>query len=133
MRLRGVSCCGVREINGVSEHRTGPAVLRQFAAYIYGASDYMRPYAGSARFRFAFFTQAYRPSGIRPTTGYGERLAACIRHLNVGNVIETEEAINPNSGNNLKMWVWQVDHDALKAWWEADKKQGSKRQIRKAA
>ena len=123
MRLGGVSCCGVREIYGVNEHRTGLAVLRRFAAHIYDPEKPYVVYSGNARFRFAFFTQASRPGHTPPAT-YGERLAACIRRSNVGNVIETEEAINPNSGNNLKMWVWQVDHDALKAWWEVDKKQG---------
>lgn len=39
----------------------------------------------------------------------GRRLAAFIRENGLGTVTETSRAVNPNTGNGVRVWVWEVD------------------------
>lgn len=77
-----------------------------------------------ARFRFATFAEAINPQymgkdGAEPTNyDYGRRFAALIRKEKLGDVLETGRHVNPNSNNHLKVWIWTLDHVALKAWLE---------------
>lgn len=66
------------------------------------------------RFRYLFFTQAVRP-GTGMSVRYGERFANYIKEHDLGFVTQTGENVNPNSGNNLTVWIWTVDHLKLKA------------------
>lgn len=101
-------CCGIRELNNLSRFGNEVAALKSFAKFVYDPSKL------NSQFRFAVFSEA---NNYRTKAGYGSRFAAFIRENKLGAVIETEGwATNPNSGNPLKVWVWTVDHDAVKEW-----------------
>lgn len=73
------------------------------------------------RFRFATFSEAVPPNpeyDTHPSYMYGRKFAAFITDNGLGTVVASPRAINPNSGNNLQVWVWCIDHDTLKAWYE---------------
>lgn len=46
----------------------------------------------------------------------GERFAQYVRENKLGNVLKSESARNPNSGNQIAVWIWTVDQTALLAW-----------------
>ena len=132
MYVRSMSCCGVREINGLSQYRGGPAAMRAFVAYLKQPGGYptdrkaTKPGDGTSaaaynsRFRYVCFTQA-QPQKIN-NRGYGFAFAAFIRKHKLGEVVIASEGdhVNPNSGNQLKMWTWTVDHDRLNTWYAKD-------------
>lgn len=105
LRLMRLRCCGVREIGELSSLRSPVEQLRAFAREAY-------PY--NSRFRYALFSQA------RKRSKYGDLFAAFIREERLGTVIETEWKRNPNSGNPLKIFLWTVDHPAVKRWMKRD-------------
>ena len=80
-----------------------------------------------SRFRFATFTEALpyaTPNDLlddNPRYKYGRAFAAFIRENALGSLVETGYEVNPNSGNRLKVWVWGIDHTALKSWYEKNK------------
>lgn len=98
------ACCGVREISYLGVDDDPKLSIRTLGEAIYNTSR-------SHRFRHAFFTQANNPQAASRT--YGEKFAAYITEHKLGKVVESDEQINPNSGNSLKVWIWTVDHEAL--------------------
>ena len=72
------------------------------------------------KFRFLTFS-AHRHSVPEPPDGghYGEKFAAFIRECKLGTLAETGWQVNPNSGNEIKIWVWGIDHAALQVWYKA--------------
>lgn len=101
-------CCGIRELGGVSRHLGYPrGAMLAFALRCYGWG-----FDGSenARFRHVIFAQA------RQDSSYGFDLAKLIGEKLLGTVVDTPFQVNPNSGNELKVWLWTVDHDAVKKW-----------------
>lgn len=100
----GINCCGVREIDGLSD---GPSAAQNLKDFL---SDYAEELDKDTPFRYAMFTQA----GAR-RTGYGFRFASLIEKKGLGTVISTGFNKNPNSGNPLKVWIWTLNLEALKA------------------
>lgn len=112
MGLRRFSCCGVKELSGISDHANPLAVLQRYVAEV--RTMYNRPKGG--RFMFTpggahmFFTQA--GNGVV----YGENLAAYIEKNELGTIIRSPGRVNPNSGNNLIVFLWTLNQKNLKAW-----------------
>lgn len=75
-----------------------------------------------SRFRFATFSEAIPPPletrEQNSAYAYGRRFAAFITKHGLGTVVESPREINPNSGNHLQVWVWCINHDTLKAWYD---------------
>lgn len=97
--LNDMECCGTCELAGLIYTRTKYAVLHA---------------ANSKPCAFVIFTEA-QCNDIPPTT-YGKKLSAFIKDNGLGEVVETAEKLNPNSGNMLKVYVWAVDRDSLKTF-----------------
>lgn len=113
----GSKCCGVKELHGLSFYSQDPATFLKFhfrrdrASWEATSEDnYHIDRLFSPNFRYAYFTQAGRAQT------YGEEFATYIKDQQLGEVVETTLNVNPNSGNELKMWVWTVDHDRLGEW-----------------
>lgn len=129
MRINGLSCCGVAELSDL--------------AYQYGSVDGTTPEAEKLwqmcvanspadpeegfyyRCRYIMFTQASMPGengAITPNqTGYGFDFAEFIRTNNLGEVIDSiPSGINPNSKNEVKVWMWIPDMTAVRAWLVAE-------------
>ena len=124
-----LSCCGVKEIRGLSEHTSAVDAFRAF-----GAVTCLRMMTDSTgktcldksgkpipdpmeRFRYVIFTQARKPD-----YEYGEGFAAFLKGNMRGQIQETTFNMNPNSGNQLKVWLWTIDWDTVKAWFQEDAK-----------
>lgn len=113
MYLHRMACCGIYEIDDLQRQRTPLTNMRQFVTAIAPVPCAYGPYGPSVRvrdqFRYAIFSGTARAK-------YGDRFAAFILDHQLGEVISTGYHINPNSGHRLKVWVWTIDHVALKAW-----------------
>jgi hypothetical protein len=79
-----------------------------------------------SKFRFAIFSEAIHP--VYHGEGrkgwpyqYGQMFAKFIEKNKLGSLTTTDNhELNPNSGSLVKVWVWGIDHDALKAWYEKE-------------
>lgn len=116
LELTGMKCCGIRELSGLSHQDNPQKSMYQFARLTYlreiedstkKGSFLKRPDPG---FRYILFSQARRDNK------YGVEFGAYIESNGLGKVAETPFNVNPNSSNPLKIFIWTVDHDALKAW-----------------
>ena len=116
-------CCGIREIHALSYYATANEALKAFGALTYQnmvrvppGKLMLKPDKG---FRYIIFTQAQK------TSSYGQRFADLIIRHKLGTLLDTGFHINPNSLNNLKVWIWEVDHEACTKFFQelADKKE----------
>lgn len=48
----------------------------------------------------------------------GQALAAEIqKHKEFGGIHESQKAVNPRSGNTIRVWLWCIDHDTFRKWY----------------
>lgn len=130
IRLNRLGCCGIMELQNLSGAHSPQKAMMQFVGLAYGMHITPQPqpthtpawyrwtedygYGGlvGERFRFVLFSSA----GKRHPSRYGDKLKEYILKHNLGKVIETEADVNPNSNNKIKAFMWQVDHEATKAF-----------------
>lgn len=88
------SCCGLREIQNIynSEPKDVLAVLRP---------------------RMAPFVVFSFPNN---NEGKGKEITEYIRKYKMGEVYKTPDALNPNSGRQLAIYIWMVDYAGYDAW-----------------
>lgn len=90
--------CGVSTLKGLS-HSTPEQIvykiLRERAP-----TDYKK-----IREAFVVFSDTSK--------GPGNRLYAYIKEKNLGNIVEFGPRKNPNTGNLIKLWVWEPPHASL--------------------
>lgn len=131
MQFGQLECCGVKEIRYLSHSDDAHAAMRCFALGCLGGkkkgTDLLEvpnvkiSYEGNissiigVRFRYAIFTEA-----AVDRASYGKLFAKFILDNKLGEVIKTGVNINPNSTNSLQAYIWTVDHDALRGWWEKE-------------
>jgi hypothetical protein len=108
MHIAPTSCCGLREISGLSYHNTPGEAMREFAL---GATrlNYVR----SGRVLVCSHVIFSAADGAND---YGDKFAAYIRRHKLGTIAISRRLTNPNSGNPLKVWVWSINKTALLAW-----------------
>jgi hypothetical protein len=47
----------------------------------------------------------------------GAALAAAIKALNFGEFTESTKAVNPKTGNVIRVWLWNINHDQFRRWY----------------
>lgn len=40
------------------------------------------------------------------------------KEIDFGQLIATRKTVNPKTGNVISMWVWTVDHDSMRKWYQ---------------
>ena len=99
---RSQSCCGVREIGDLDAK--GAEIVRKIYE---GCSDEDTDKDG------AFWWWADNTDSEN-----GRKLAAYFNKYELGKVTKMGAAHNPQSGNELEMWVIELDHEAMENWIE---------------
>ena len=61
--------------------------------------------------------------------GNGTRVVDYIKKNKLGRVVGTHGKVNPNSGNEIKAWLWEVNEKALREWFFANGKEGTKGRV----
>lgn len=124
LNIRSQACCAIGEIYNLSNPLDDPEdgaedKLWHFCQF----RNSQDPVAGFYySCRYLIFTQA-SPSGDGTfmTDGYGFEFAQFIQDNNLGEVIDTiPSGINPNSLNEVKVWVWIPDMAAVRNWLQAE-------------
>lgn len=110
MEIRPMSCCGVRELNGLSWETEPEMSFISFANQIY---DLAPNAPHNCKFRYAIFTEALLADqkDRAKNFSYGLNFEAYILENKLGTVTKTGENLNPNSGRDVIVYVWTIDHD----------------------
>ena len=109
MHLQHLNCCGIRELAQLRSHRDPKTALKEFLRQIQPEHFAWGPLRQRDKFRYVVFSATKRAK-------YGREFAKLIEDEKLGELISTGFNQNPNSGHIVKVWVWTVDHEALKAW-----------------
>lgn len=114
MYVRSSACCGIKEIADIYEsNKDNTEILQELCETRIGDENYP-PY---------YFFSDTNEDNIK--FEYGKSLVKYIRDNKLGNIISTIPIKNnPNSGNDLKMWVWVVNPKALIKWWKKNHTNG---------
>lgn len=132
--INHMNCCGIRELYCLSEMKLTPKgaekYLRDVKAYLtepghyeeiynydtgtYENGDYYEEVVHTPA--FFVFSQAGDESSVEAAGAYGDYFKKFIESQGLGTVQETEPALNENSGNLVKVFLWTVNQDAYKAW-----------------
>ncbi len=100
--LQEVTCCGIRELDGVQGRPAHDTIVDD-------ANEYFGDDAERAHIFFSVIGN-YALSG--------RALAAYITKNRLGTVIRTKRAVNGNTGNPLIMYVWTVNKTTFKRFWK---------------
>lgn len=101
MNIEQTSCCGVHELINIGDERTAHNVLLEVAKYRFYEENPCALY---------FFTGVTRGK-------YAEALAALIKKEKLGTCTRTRPKKNPNSGNTISAYLWDVNNTKFKSWW----------------
>lgn len=121
MYMHRLECCGVLEIDGLSDHKNAKDAMMEAVAcaeelpkgysyrehsLYYGDFDQSE---GCGHYGIIMFSAASRST-------YGDNFRRFIAEHSLGTVIHTPWVLNKNSGNDIKVYLWEVDHKALIKW-----------------
>ena len=84
-QIESTECCGIEEFHNLSED------INAMIAFINDNSD-----------KRAMIIFHDRIGGFN----LGEKFARKIRRLKLGRVLSTPAVLNPNTGNDIKLWTW---------------------------
>lgn len=116
LNIEDMSCCGIKEISGISSRQD---FTESFISFIGDHGFSPRDKKDKGFCRFLLFSQASRSPN--PVRGYGENFKKWILAHKFGKVSSTGGDVkNPNSGNYLKIYIWTVDWEAIRKWFLAD-------------
>jgi hypothetical protein len=100
---RSLISCGMLEVHHLPDQSPAQTVFAIANALYHKANG--RPSA------FIAFSDVVDRKDSR-----GVHLAAAIKQLNMGALLETPKAIYPRTGNLIQVWVWCIDHDSFRKW-----------------
>lgn len=94
-----LDCCGINEIRSISDNRNNP----EQTVIDVCKETYTEEKIGA----FLLFTDINKREA-------GNNLAKYILKNDLGSIIKTPLAINPNSGNKLQAYIWTINKRNLK-------------------
>lgn len=125
-------CCGIAELANIHEESRDPkqmllqglseTAIRDGDHWPFG-DDSGKVTALDMECSHIVFSQAYdRGAKVKPGQGYADKLAAYIRANDLGHVVRSRVATNPNSGNRLTVYLWAVNKRSLTSWYKKNEK-----------
>lgn len=99
--------CGVLQLSRFDEYHD-PADLLSHSVYEYYDHDI-------PEVRFIIF------SDINTKGHGGSGVAEYIKTNGLGEIWQSNTRINPNTGNRICVWVWEVDSKKFSKWYKANK------------
>jgi hypothetical protein len=130
MEIATTKCCAIMEIHNLSVHATPEEAMDEFCKLnivtvpLFGPARNI-PNAGSI-YAFYLFTAACNKDGgplYSSGKAYGKEFANFIKTNGLGKVWESPVKHNKvfHETHHNQIWIWDVDHDALKTWWSKRK------------
>lgn len=126
-----MQCCGLKELSGLSSHRSPGAALKTLAtrkSSYWGATStsYENEPPRTIWAAHVIFTQAGK------NAQYGYRLKDYIEKHDLGQVLATYAKVNPNSGNPLVTFIWTLNRGNWVEWVKSVRSTGKLPKVAKA-
>lgn len=122
--IRETHCCGLGDMDGLQYH--DDMGDDEYNAGLLPSPEDCVMSAWYERLAFVTFAQAtFRTSLLdsdeaiafyKVANRQGWKLAAYIRKHKLGTIVGGRKAVNPNSGNDLRVWLWTINRPALERW-----------------
>jgi hypothetical protein len=97
-----LACCGILEITGLQDDSLHTIL-----------SFKENDEANDSRYAFAIFSDVMGREGNK-----GKNLARYIRKHKLGKVRSSSPKRNFNTSSIIKMWIWEVNHEALQRFFD---------------
>jgi hypothetical protein len=101
--------CGVIEAHHIPENTA--QALFAIANHLYNKAN---PRPGS----FVIFSDAVEKGEASRGANLASRIAKLCLDLKVGTIISTGPEVNPRTGNTIVLWVFTVNHEAFRKWYQ---------------
>lgn len=129
-----LECCGIQELFDLSEmkltQKGAIAAMREIKSNLTEDAHYDAYYDWNTCQTergdwcdevfhcpaFFIYSQAGTPTDITGRGAYGDYFTSFIIEEGLGTVQMSEPALNENSGNLVRVYLWTVNQDAFKAW-----------------
>lgn len=98
IEVERIGCCGIYEINNLVDKDISPATV-----LVKVVDELLREYP------MVIFHDATK-------FGNGKRLCTFIRGKKLGKVHASDKKMNPNSQNEIQMWIWYPNWDKLRTF-----------------
>ena len=107
-----MECCGCREIDGLA-NRSPKKALQQIYFEAIDRED-INSNDGLLNFVFIIFTGVIKEN-------YAQKFKKYLLDNKLGEVIETKTKTNPNSYNDIRVYVWTINRKAYGQWYEENR------------
>lgn len=104
--LKDTSCCGLKEIDGLS--CSPEQTVDELCEELF--EEPVSCFIDNPDMAFILFTDAVKYKN-------GQELARFIQKHDLGTVYGARARTNPNSGNKIKAWIWSPNKRKLKAYY----------------
>lgn len=101
--LSGTTCCGLSELANIQGNKDPLSILLDIAPKVMQAKR-------------SFLVYSCNDQG-----DIGDELSLFIKDMGLGTVKRTRQKLNPNSGNKLRVYLWDVNADGLSSWYVKNK------------
>lgn len=138
MDINSMGCCAIEELNYICDNNTQQDTLECFANNHYHPAEEIEEWVEDKRSRRTFPWETPIYEGKYVKTGetrpakwttpafvvfsqageghYADKLKELILKLSLGEVMTSPTRHNPNSGNNVTVFLWSIDRDAFHRW-----------------
>jgi hypothetical protein len=99
--------CGVMEVHHLPKQNPSKTAFSIANALYHKANP--RPAA------FVMFSDVV---GEGANLSRGQSLSNYITSLNAGDLFPSQKKVNPRTGNVIQVYLWQLDHEALRKWYQ---------------
>jgi hypothetical protein len=103
-------CCGVFDVDGACDAVSANSA-KQFVAEVLNSEAFFNDGERQLPAHLIFTQASYRS---KATTGYGFRIAKCIRDHELGTVTISNPGKNPRTENHITVFVWTPNAKANK-------------------
>jgi hypothetical protein len=86
------------------------------AKTVFAISNYFYHKANPRPGAFIIFSDVVDQGGEKR----GEQLAAALKKLDCGEIIESVKAVNPRTGNVIRVWIFTPNHETFRKWYQEE-------------
>lgn len=112
-QIQETACCGVKEIDGIMGQRSRIIVRDAIRGLLEFYDDGM-----NLNCAFLTFSEVIKGKKKEYKRQYGAELAEYIKENKLGTVKKSISKVNPNSGNTIRMYIWETKPENMMNWFK---------------
>lgn len=114
--IKSTTCCGLVEFENISHSRNPEEILRSVGRDFNLKSSMFSTWRAPLAIFTGVTKRVVPDHASGRTDNYGQEFADYIIKNGLGSVVESHEV--RNHWNLIKVWVWEIDNNALECWFD---------------